>query len=104
MLQYSLYHRITYWLRTCTPEETEEMAELVDAAILEVVHAATGIRFDAERVCEGQSEATGPTKGVRNKKHGGHPLTGLSWSAPQRDAEMHRQKGTQWREARRHIQ
>ena len=42
LLQYYLHHRITYWLRTCTPEETEEMADLVDAAILEVVHAATG--------------------------------------------------------------
>ena len=28
------------------------MAELVDAAILEVVHAATGIRFDAEQVAK----------------------------------------------------
>ena len=26
LLQYSLQHMITYWLRTCTPEETEEMA------------------------------------------------------------------------------
>ena len=41
ILQYSLQHRVTYWLRTCTPEETEGMAELVDAAILEAVHAAT---------------------------------------------------------------
>ena len=52
LLQYSLHHKITYWLRTCTSEETEEMSELVDAAILEVVHAATGIRFDAEQVAK----------------------------------------------------
>ena len=30
MLQFSLQHRITYWLRICTPEETTEMAWLVD--------------------------------------------------------------------------
>ena len=41
MLQYSLQHRVTYWLRTCTPEETERMAELVDACIVEAVQAAT---------------------------------------------------------------
>ena len=52
MLQYSLQHKVTYWLRTCTPEETEEMASLVDTAILDAVHAATGIRFDAEKVAK----------------------------------------------------
>ncbi len=41
---------VTYWLMTCTPDETEEMTELVDAAILEVVHAATVIDFDAEEM------------------------------------------------------
>jgi hypothetical protein len=30
MLQCSLQHMITYWLRTCTPEETEQMADHVD--------------------------------------------------------------------------
>ena len=30
MMQFSLQHRITYWLRTCIPEETREMAEHVD--------------------------------------------------------------------------
>ncbi len=35
MLQYSLHHKVTYWLRTCTPEETKEMAEMVDGDGLE---------------------------------------------------------------------
>jgi hypothetical protein len=48
MLQFSLQHRITYWLRTCTPEETAEMAGRVDCCIMEAVHAATGVKFDTE--------------------------------------------------------
>ena len=46
----SLQHRVAYSLQTCMPEETEEMANFVDAAILKAVHAATCIRFDAEQV------------------------------------------------------
>ena len=30
MLQFSLQHMIAYWLRTWTPEETEQMADHVD--------------------------------------------------------------------------
>ena len=43
-----LQHRATYWLRTCTPEETdEEMAETVDICIImEAVKAATGVSFE----------------------------------------------------------
>ncbi len=37
MLQFSLQHRLTYWLRTCTQEKTEEMTETVDLCILEAV-------------------------------------------------------------------
>ena len=48
MLQFSLQHRITYWLRTCTPEETEQMAKHVDCCIMEAVHDATGVDFDGE--------------------------------------------------------
>jgi hypothetical protein len=51
-LQYSLQHIITYWLRTCTLEEMEEMSEIMDAAILKFIHAATRIRFDAEQVAK----------------------------------------------------
>jgi uncharacterized protein YeaO (DUF488 family) len=50
LLHYSMQHRVTYWLRTCAPEETKDMAELVDAAIMEAVHAASGIDFDAGAV------------------------------------------------------
>ncbi len=46
MLQFSLQHRVTYWLRTCTPEETEEMAATVDCCIMEAVQVATGVNFD----------------------------------------------------------
>ena len=41
MHQFSLQHRITYWLRTCTQEETEEMAEHVAMCVMEAVEAAT---------------------------------------------------------------
>ncbi len=49
MLQFSLKHKITYWMRTCTPKETEEMAEHVDKCILEAVESATGVDFDMDR-------------------------------------------------------
>ena len=42
MLQFSMQHKVTYWLRTCTPEETERMADHADCCIMEAVHAATG--------------------------------------------------------------
>ena len=48
MLQFSLQHRITYWMRTYTPEETIEMAGHVDCCIMEVVQAATGVDFDTK--------------------------------------------------------
>jgi len=50
MLQFSLQHRVTYWLRTCTPEEIEEMAETMDLCILEAIQAATGVCFDTEKM------------------------------------------------------
>ena len=37
MLQFPLQHRITYWSRTCTPEETAQMAGHVDCCIMEAV-------------------------------------------------------------------
>ncbi len=45
---FSLHHRITYWVRTCTLEETEEMATHVEFCIMEEVQVATGVNFDAE--------------------------------------------------------
>jgi len=48
ILQFSLHHRITYWLRTCTPEEIAELVGHVDCSIMEAVHAATGLNFDTE--------------------------------------------------------
>jgi len=63
LLQYSLQHKITYWLRTCTPEETEEMAGRVDAAILEVCHAATAIRLNDEPVAKNRLRLPARLKG-----------------------------------------
>ena len=48
MLQFSLQYRVTYWLRTCTPEETEDMAAHVDCCIMEAVQADTGVDFDKD--------------------------------------------------------
>ena len=48
MLQLSLQHRITYWLRTCTHEETAEMAGRVDCCIMEAIQATPGVEFDTE--------------------------------------------------------
>ena len=52
MLQLSLQHKITYWLRTCTPEETKEMAERVDNCIMEAVEAATRVDFDMDKAAQ----------------------------------------------------
>ena len=52
MLQFSLQHRVTYWLWTCTPEETEEMAETVDLCIMEAARAATGVSFETEKMAK----------------------------------------------------
>ncbi len=48
MLQFSLQHRITYWLRTCTLTEATEMAKHVYCCIMEAVQAATGVNFETE--------------------------------------------------------
>ena len=48
MTYYSLQHRITYWLRNLTPDETEEFARHFDAAILECAETATNNRFDPD--------------------------------------------------------
>ena len=48
MLHFSLQPRITYWLRTCTSEETAEMAGRVDNCIIKAAQVATGVEFDTE--------------------------------------------------------
>jgi hypothetical protein len=48
MKPFSLHHMITCWLLTCTPEETEEMAEHVVWWIMKAVQAATGVDFYPE--------------------------------------------------------
>ena len=49
MLHYSLQQRVTYWLRTCPPDETKKMAEIMDAAIID---AAIGIDVNADDVAK----------------------------------------------------
>ncbi len=49
MLQYSMQHKVTYWLRTCTLDGTREMAEILDGVILEAAEAATGVDFVSEK-------------------------------------------------------
>ena len=46
MLQFSIQHRIMYWLIIFTLDETAKMAELVDQCIIEAIQAATGIDFE----------------------------------------------------------
>ncbi len=50
MLHFSLQHRVTYLMRTCTPEKTEEMAAMVDCNIMKAVQAATGVSFESEEM------------------------------------------------------
>ncbi len=52
MLQYSLQHKVTYWLRTCTPEETEEMAATVVCILMEAVQVATCVNFDTKEMAK----------------------------------------------------
>ena len=39
---------ITYCSRTCTTEETAQMADHVDCCIMEAVHVATEVDFDGD--------------------------------------------------------
>jgi hypothetical protein len=48
MLPFSLQYRVTYWLRTCTPQETEEVTATVDCCIMEAVQVVTGVNFDTK--------------------------------------------------------
>jgi hypothetical protein len=68
MLQYSLQHRVAYWLKICTPAETEEMAYLVDTCISEAVEAATSIDFDQEEMAEERLRLPARIKGGGIKK------------------------------------
>ena len=68
MMQFSLQHRVTYSLRTCTPEETEEMAAHVDCCIIEALQAATGVDFDTEDAARGRLRLPARMKGGGIKK------------------------------------
>jgi hypothetical protein len=68
MLQYSLHHGVTYWLRTCSPEETEEMASLVDSYIKEAVEASTRTEFEEEEMAEERLRLQTRMKGGGIKK------------------------------------
>jgi hypothetical protein len=45
MLQYPLQHKVSYWLRTCIPDKTMQMAELVDECVWEATKATTRVEF-----------------------------------------------------------
>jgi hypothetical protein len=87
--EYSPQHNIIYWLRTCTPEETEEMAELVDAAISKLAHAATGIKFNRVANCEGQIQTAGTTQGKRYQEHDTFETASISGSPSGCPTHMH---------------
>ena len=55
-------------MRTCNPTETEEMAYLVDACVLEAVEAATSIDFDQEEMAEERLRLPARMKGGGIKK------------------------------------
>ncbi len=50
MLQFSLQHRVTYLLRSCTPKETKEMAAKVDCYTMEAVQVATSVSFETKEM------------------------------------------------------
>ena len=52
MPQFSLHRRVTYWLRTCTPEQTMEMTETVDLCIMEAIQAAIGVSFETKKMAK----------------------------------------------------
>ena len=68
MMQFSLQHRITYWLRTCTPEEMQELAEHVELCIMKAVQAATGVDFDIEEAARERLGILARMKGRGIKK------------------------------------
>ena len=63
MSQFSLQHRVTYWLRTCTPEETKEMARTVDNCIMEAVQVATSVKFETEELAKARLRLPARMKG-----------------------------------------
>ncbi len=63
MLQFSMRHRVAYWLRTCTPEETKEMAKTVDHCIMEAVQVATGVKFETEDLARARLRLPARMKG-----------------------------------------
>jgi hypothetical protein len=97
MLQLSMHHKITYWLRTCTSEETDEMAEHVDCCIMEAIHAATGVDSGLESATKERLRLPARMKGRGIKKAAyttRRPT--FSRSSIGRASEMHRHEGRKW--------
>ena len=63
MWQYSTQHMVTYWLRTCTHGKTEEIDKIVEAAIIDAVHAATGGNFIVDGVAKDRLRLPARLKG-----------------------------------------
>ncbi len=62
-------------MRTCTPEETEEMVKTVDLCIMEAVHAATGLNFEIENMAKERLRLPARMKGggVKRATHKRYP-------------------------------
>jgi hypothetical protein len=68
MLQFSLQYSVTYWLRTCKPEETEEMAAHVVCCIMDAVHVAAKVDFDTEETASEKLRLLARMKGGGMKR------------------------------------
>ena len=68
MIYYSLQHKITYWLRNMTPDETAQLAEAVDASVLRAVQAATAAEFLGDNVAQTRLQLPARCKGGGVKK------------------------------------
>jgi hypothetical protein len=95
-LRYSLQHRVTYWLITCTPHETKEMASLEDAYILKAVEAATRIDTEEEDVAEEGLRLPTIMKGGGVKKADKPTENNIFGSVARHPASMHRHRGITW--------
>ena len=68
MIYYSLQHKITYWLRNMTPDETAQLAEAVDSSVLRAVQAATAAEIQGDNVAQTRLQLPARSKGGGIKK------------------------------------
>ena len=90
MLQYSLHHKVTYWLRTSAPDETKYMAEMVEGALLEAAERAIRIDFGSEEMARRRLHIPARLKGGGIKKHLGLTATNVRGIHSRHSTKMHR--------------